>query len=103
MVNKELSHAKIKEKNREIYCVAAGCTSSNADSVSVHEFPNESRRKIRRKCINFVKTLRDFQCCVNLIYPAEYKIKQPLVIEVKKKSLFPDAVQLRVKQEAHRP
>ena len=87
MVNKEPSHAKIKEKNRELYCVAPGCTSSNADNVSVHELPNESKRKIRRKSINFVKTKRqDFTKPTRFsvlcefyfsteIYPAEYKIK----------------------------
>ena len=94
-----------KEKKRTgKYCVAAGCTSTNADNVSIHEFPKETKRDLRRKWIHFVKTKRqDFTqptrysvlCELHFAsecYPAEYRIKQPLGIEVKKKRLLSDAV-----------
>lgn len=90
-----------KEKK---YCVAAGCTSTNADNISVHEFPKEIKRELRRKWINFVKTKRqDFNqpsrfsvlCELHFApdcYPAEYRIKQSMCIEIKKKRLLPDVV-----------
>lgn len=94
-----------KEKKRTgKYCVAAGCTSTNADNISVHEFPKEIKRELRRKWINFVKTKRqDFNqpsrfsvlCELHFApdcYPAEYRIKHSMCIEIKKKRLLPDAV-----------
>lgn len=94
-----------KEKKRiGKYCVAAGCTSTNADNVSIYEFPKESKRELRRKWINFVRTKRqDFTqptrfsvlCELHFApesYPVEYRIKKSLGIEVKKKRLLPDAV-----------
>ena len=86
------------------FCVAAGCTATHKDNVSLHEFPKDSRPDIRRQWINFVKTKRkDFTspsahsvlCEKHFTpdcYPLEYSIKKNLGIVVKKKSLLPDAV-----------
>ncbi|XP_062591087.1 THAP domain-containing protein 10-like [Saccostrea cucullata] len=94
-----------KEKKRTgKYCVAAGCTATNADDISLHEFPKEVKRELRRKWINFVKTKRqDFTQPTRFsvlcerhfapnCYPEEYRIKQSLGIVIKKKRLLPDAV-----------
>ncbi|XP_062601407.1 uncharacterized protein LOC134263113 [Saccostrea cucullata] len=87
------------------FCVAAGCTSTNRDNVSLHEFPKEEiRPEIRRLWITFVKTKRkDFTnptkysvlCEKHFApkcYPQEYLIKESMGFEVKRKSLLPDAM-----------
>lgn len=80
------------------YCVAAGCTSTYADNISVHKFLKEIKREHRRKWINFVKTKcyvfnqpSRFSDLCELdfapdCYPAEYRIKQSVGIEIKKKT-----------------
>ena len=40
------------------YCVAAGCTSSYKDDVSLQEFPNEKREEIRKQWVKFVNVKR---------------------------------------------
>lgn len=40
------------------FCVAAGCTPTHRDNVSLHEFPRENRAEIRRLWIDIVKTKR---------------------------------------------
>lgn len=63
-----------KEKKRTSkYCVAAGCTSSNADNISVHKFLKEIKRELRRKEFILIKqrvktsiSHRDFRIYVNL-------------------------------------
>lgn len=69
------------------FCVAAGCTPTHRDNVSLHEFPKENRAEIRRLWIDIVKTKRkDFTntskysvLCekhfTQEYYPMEYSIK----------------------------
>ncbi|XP_062596145.1 uncharacterized protein LOC134257557 [Saccostrea cucullata] len=95
----------MSKKRTGKFCVAAGCTSTHKDNVSLHDFPKESKRPdIRRQWIAFVKTKRkDFTsptphsvlCEKHFAvhcYPMEYMIKRSIGMEVKKKSLLPDAV-----------
>ena len=93
-----------KRKRTGKFCVAAGCTSTHVDNLSLHEFPKEDRPDIRRQWINFVKTKRkDFTtptihsvlCEKHFTadcYPMEYSLKKSVGITVKRKSLLKDAV-----------
>lgn len=84
------------------FCVAAGCTSTYRDNVSLHEFPREET--IRRQWVNFVKAKRkDFIqptqysiLCEKHFppgsYPLEYEVKKSMNIPVKKKRLLRHAV-----------
>ena len=84
------------------FCVAAGCTSTYRDNVSLHEFPREET--IRRQWVNFVKAKRkDFIqptqysiLCEKHFppgsYPLEYEVKKSMNIPVKRKHLLPHAV-----------
>lgn len=86
------------------FCVAAGCTPTHRDNVSLHEFPKENCAEIRRLWIYLVKTKRkDFTntskysvLCekhfTQEYYPMEYSIKIAMDWEVKKKCLLPDAI-----------
>lgn len=86
------------------FCVAAGCTSTLKDNVSLHEFPKADPLDIRTHWIRFVKTKRqDFTkptpytvlCEKHFTpdcYPAEYHIKKSMGLGVKKKCLLPIAV-----------
>ena len=95
-----------KEKKRKSgkYCVAAGCTSTHVDGISLHEFPNEKRGDIRRRWVNFVKIKRknftqptpySVLCEKHFTadsYPQEYEYKKSFGIPVTKKCLLPHAV-----------
>ena len=89
------------------FCVAAGCTSTHKDNLSLHEFPKENvRPNIRRQCqwIKFVQVKRkDFiKPTANSVlyekhfrpgsYPVEYELKKAMNLPVRKKCLLPDAV-----------
>lgn len=86
------------------FCVAAGCTSTHQDNLSLHEFPKDDRPDIRRQWINFVKVKRkDFThptrysvLCEKHFppgsYPIEYELKKSMNIKVKKKVLLSHAV-----------
>ncbi|XP_061170057.1 THAP domain-containing protein 10-like [Saccostrea echinata] len=94
----------MSKKKSGKFCVAAGCTSTHRDNVSLHEFPKETRPEIRRKWISFVKMKRkDFTTPTQFsvlcekhfapnCYPLEYSIKKSMGIEVKKKNLLPEAI-----------
>ena len=84
---------------------AAGCTSTDVDNLSIHEFPKEDRPNIRRQWINFVKTKRkDFITTPTMhsvlcekhftadCYPMEFSLKKLVGITVKRKSLLKNAV-----------
>ena len=71
------------------FCVAAGCTSTHKDNLSLHEFPKENvRPNIRRQWIKFVQVKRkDFiKPTANSVlcekhfppgsYPVEYELKK---------------------------
>ena len=87
------------------FCVAAGCTSTHKDNLSLHEFPKENvRPNIRRQWIKFVQVKRkDFiKPTANSVlcekhfppgsYPVEYELKKAMNLPVRKKCLLPDAV-----------
>lgn len=87
------------------FCVAAGCTSTHKDNLSLHEFPKENvRPNIRRQWIKFVQVKRkDFiKPTANSVlcekhfppgsYPVEYELKKTMNLPVRKKCLLPDAV-----------
>lgn len=94
-------HTRVSIMSKRIsgkFCVAAGCTSTHRDNVSLHEFPKENRAEIRRLWINFVKTKRNYFTNTSKYsvlcekhftpecYPMEYSIKKAMGLEVKKKS-----------------
>ena len=73
------------------FCVAAGCTSTHKDNLSLHEFPKENvRPNIRRQWIKFVQVKRkDFiKPTANSVlcekhfplgsYPVEYELKKAM-------------------------
>lgn len=87
------------------YCVAAGCTSTHMDSVSLHAFPKErDRPEMRKKWTAFVKLKRkefDLPTPHSVLcekhfppgsYPMEYELKKSMHLEVRKKHLLPHAV-----------
>ena len=87
------------------FCVAAGCTSTHKDNLSLHVFPKENvRPNIRRQWIKFVQVKRkDFiKPTANSVlcekhfppgsYPVEYELKKAMNLPVRKKRLLPDPV-----------
>ena len=82
------------------FCVAADCTSTHVEILSLHEFPKEDRPEIRRQWINFVKTKRKNFTTPTMhsvlcekhftadCYPMEYSLKTYIGITVKRKSLL---------------
>lgn len=57
-----------KEKKRTgKYCVAAGCMSTYADTISVHKFPKEIKRDNRRKMNKFCSNkVLSFQSAIEI-------------------------------------
>jgi hypothetical protein len=95
---------RMSSKRTGKFCVAAGCTSTHRDNVSLHEFPKDDRADIRRQWVNFIKTKRrDFSCptpnsvvCEKHFspncYPLEYSLKKSVGMSIKRKLLLRNAV-----------